>query len=100
MTEIKVIHTLSKNSIGHKAGIYIQSPEFGIEDRRGRYHRHIEKPISISANPNDVIALCLKETFDISKDVERIIYEGPRRKNIEIFKEDTTDSIREKIRNA
>lgn len=100
MEQIKAIHTLSRNSNGHRAGIYIQSPECGIEDRNGRCHRHIEKPINISENPNDVIAVCLKETFDISKDVERIMYEGPRRKNIEIFKEDTADSIREKIRNA
>lgn len=95
---IQVIHTLAKPFSKLHAGIYIQSPEQGVPDRQGIYYRHIQEEISVTDNPNDVIARCLDKVFLRSKDVDSITYIGPSGKRIEVERGVTPEEIRERIR--
>ena len=95
---IQVIHTLDKRGNNLRAGIYIQIPEEGVPDRVGRYYRHLKEDICTEDVPNDAITRCLEEVFRRTREVDTIMYIGPRGNRIELPRGIAPEEIRERIR--
>lgn len=94
---VRVIHNIRKPYNTLYAGIYVQTPEEGVRDFRGRFHHDFHEPIKVTDDWHPVIARCIKTVFERCPDVAELVYVTPRYKEIHISRGTSFEDLLKRI---
>ena len=93
MQEAKIIHTLEKPYDRLYAGIYVQEPIEGVEDKYGKQIRALHEEVGVREVPNRAISNSIRKLFDRCPRLDQVMYKTPRGIYVSISRGQDTDSI-------